>query len=204
MTAANLPTILGISFRPCLDYFIFVIINIVILQKHYLYVAVLGGSRGEPFFTQARRRSVNLSDALRKIRLLKAVSVEHGSSPMEVETARNLIRTLMERFAVPTDMAPERPQVFQMSWVYWEHLLGEYGLELRRFGKRGNAQVGRDRMVLIRLDTGHWRVRQRGQGGGTLIAAGVGVETLREYMKRFGPRAYAFTTRSSDTIYRRR
>jgi hypothetical protein len=140
---------------------------------------------------------MNLSDALRKIRLLKAVSVEHGSSPTEVENARNLIQVLMKRFSVPTDMAPERPQVFQMSWVYWEHLLGEYG-------KRGNVQIGRDRMVLIRLDTGHWRVRQSEQGGGALIAAGVGVETLRDYMKRFGPRVYAFTTRSPDAIFRRR
>lgn len=147
---------------------------------------------------------MNLSDALRKIRLLKAVSVEHGSSPTEVENARHLMQVLMKRFSVPTEMPPERPQVFQMSWVYWEHLLGEYGLELRRFGKRGNAQIGRDRIVLIRLDTGHWRVRQSGQGAGAAIAAGVGVETLREYMKRFGPRAYAFTTRSPDTIFRRR
>jgi hypothetical protein len=147
---------------------------------------------------------MNLSDALRKIRLLKAVSVEHGSSPTEVENARNLMRALMERFSVPTDMAPERPQVFQMSWVYWDHLLGEYGLELRHFGKRGNAQIGRDRMILIRLDTGHWRVRQLERGADAPLAAGVGVETLREYLKHFGPRAYAFTTRSSDTIFRRR
>ncbi len=154
--------------------------------------------------TGAQRQSVNLSDALRKIRLLKAVSTAHGSLPAEVENAQNRMHALMERFSVPSDAANERPQVFQMSWVYWEHLLGEYNLELRRFGKRGNAQIGRDRLILIRLDTGHWRVRQSGQGEGTPLAAGVGVETLRDYLKHSGPRVYAFTTRSSDTIFHRR
>ena len=146
------------------------------------------------------RPNVNLIDALRKIRLLNQVKVAYGALPAEEENAQILIRALMRRFAVKNSAMPVPPRpVFHLSWVYWEHLLGEYGLQLRRFGKRGNAQIGSDRMILIRLDSGAWRVRPVVQTAHAPLAAGVGVETLREYLKRLGPRSYAFVTTSLDS-----
>lgn len=143
---------------------------------------------------------MNLIDALRKIRLLNQVKVANGALPAEEKNAQILIRALMRRFAVKDDAMPVPPRsVFHLSWVYWEHLLGDYGLQLRRFGKRGNAQIGGDRMILIRLDSGAWRVRRAGQTAGAPLAVGVGVETLREYLKRSGPRSYAFVTTSPDS-----
>ncbi len=147
--------------------------------------------------------SVNLTDAIRKIRQLRLVSRDRGAMPAEVDNARGRVRALMERFAMPTEAPPEpRPQS-RMSWVYWEHLLGEYGLELRRFGKRGNAQVGRDRRILIRLDSGHWRIERSAATAAGPLAAGVGIESLREYLKREGPRYYAFAS-GGQTGFRRR
>ncbi len=146
---------------------------------------------------------MNLTDAIRKIRQLRMVSRDRGATPAEIENAESRVRALMERFAISTEAPPEPRPLFRMSWVYWEHLLGEYGLELRRFGKRGNAQIGRDRLIVIRLDSGHWRIQRSAATTGAPLAAGVGIETLREYLKREGPRYYAFSS-GTQMGFRRR
>jgi hypothetical protein len=147
---------------------------------------------------------MKLEDALRKIRLLRAVKPENGASDAEVENAANLVQSLMDRFAVrPEDAAPVRPPIFRMSWVYWDQLCNEYGLELTRFGKRGSARIGNDRIVLMRLETGEWRVRRSGQGADQTIAQDRGVETLRIYLSRNAGRIYSLS-RNAPGVYRSR
>jgi hypothetical protein len=137
---------------------------------------------------------MKLEDALRKIRLLRAVKPENGASEAEVENAANLAQALMDRFSVrPEDARPSRPQIFQMSWVYWEHLLDEYGLALNRFGKRGTAQLTTDKLLHMRLDTGEWRVQRAARGVWETIAHDRGVETLRDYLSRNAPRMYSLS-----------
>ena len=87
---------------------------------------------------------MKLEDALRKIRLLRQVKAEHGASDAEAENASAIIRTLMERFAVKSEeVRPSNEMPFRrMTWVYWDHLLEEHGLELRHFGKRGSVSIG--------------------------------------------------------------
>ena len=62
---------------------------------------------------------MKFEDALRKIRLLRQVKPENGSSEAEAESAAALVRTLMERFAVkPEETRPANGPLFRMSWVY--------------------------------------------------------------------------------------
>ena len=132
---------------------------------------------------------MKLEDALRKIRLLRQVKAEHGASDAEAENASAIIRTLMERFAVKSEeLRPSNEMPFRrMSWVYWDHLLEEHGLELRHFGKRGSVSIGQDTQALMRLDTGEWRV-QRGHNGSTqVLAVGQGVETFQSFLSKNAP-----------------
>jgi len=149
---------------------------------------------------------MKLEDALRKIRLLRQVKPEHGASDAEAENAAMLMRTLMDRFAVKSeDVRPSNGSLFRMSWVYWDHLLDEYGLELAHFGKRGSATISRDTQVLIRLDTGEWRV-QRSRLGGTepeLVAEGEGVGTFQTYLTKNAPRMYSLSS-SRRGVFRSR
>jgi hypothetical protein len=147
---------------------------------------------------------MKFEDALRKIRLLRAVKPENGASDAEVENAANLVQSLMDRFAVrPEDAAPVRPPIFRMSWVYWEQLCNEYGLELTRFGKRGSARIGTDRIVLMRLETGEWRVQRSAHGVDETIAQDRGVETLRIYLSRNTSRIYSLA-QNAPGVYRSR
>ena len=138
---------------------------------------------------------MTLEDALRKIRSLRQVKAQNGSSEAEAESATQIISTLMDRFAIkPEDVSPVtdmRP--FRMTWDYWDNLVAEYGLQLRRFGKRGSVPISGEAQALIRLDTGLWRV-QRGQNGSTqVVAEGTGVETFQIYLNKNAPRMYSLS-----------
>lgn len=148
---------------------------------------------------------MRIEDALRKIRLLRQVKAENGSSAAEAENAALLIRALMDRFAVkPEEVRPANDAAFgRMSWVYWDHLAAEHGLELAHFGKRGSVSISRDTQALIRLDTGDWRV-QRGQNDATeVLATGKGVETFQTYLSRNGPRMFSMSGHHTS-VFRRR
>jgi hypothetical protein len=89
---------------------------------------------------------MKVEDALRKIRLLRLVNADNGASDAEAENASSLVRRLMDRFAVKSEETRKpSPSQFRMSWVYWDHMLYDFGLELHHFGKRGSAQIGPDR-----------------------------------------------------------
>jgi hypothetical protein len=147
---------------------------------------------------------MKIEDALRKIRLLRQVKCENGSSDAEAENAAQIIRSLMERYAVKSEeVRPSNNEPFRGSWVYWDHLAEEYGLELRRFGKRGSVSIGRDTQAVLRLDTGSWRV-QRGNNGSTqLLAEGTGVETFQSYLSKNAPRMFSLGS-SKNSVFRRR
>jgi hypothetical protein len=147
---------------------------------------------------------MKIEDALRKIRLLRQVKAENGSSNSEAESAAQIIRSLMERYAVKSEeVRPANGSMFRMSWVYWDHLVEEYGLELRRFGKRGSVSIDRDMQAVMRLDTGSWRV-QRGNNGSTeVLAEGTGVETFQTYLSKNAPRMFSLG-RNRNSVFRRR
>lgn len=166
------------------------------------FEALARASRGGNVTEQAV--AMKIEDALRKIRLLRQVKPENGASDAEAENAAMLVRTLMERFAVKSeDVRPNNGPMFRMSWVYWEQLLNEYGLELRRFGKRGSARIGRDQQVLIRLDTGEWRVERTTPVGAEQVAADKSVETFRTFLSKNAPRMYSLSV-GNRSIFRRR
>jgi hypothetical protein len=141
-------------------------------------------------------KRMKIEDALRKIRLLLTVSRENGSSEGEVRNAARLARALMERHGLTNgDLHPKPAPVFRMSWVYWQHLMDEYGVRLRHFGKRGNASLGDGRLIFIRLDSGQWQVQKTSPGGWETIQRDFGVESLRAYLMKSGPRMYSFARR---------
>jgi hypothetical protein len=136
-------------------------------------------------------------DALRKIGLLRRMRTENGASAAEADNAARLAKALMERYAIkPEDVRSDsHASAFRMTWVYWQELLHDFGLQLRHFGHRGNAEMGRDRIIYITLRTGQWWIEQRLHGGWQTGARDRGVESLREYLTQHAPRSYTLLRR---------
>jgi len=139
---------------------------------------------------------VNADDALRKIALLRQIKTAHGALDAEAKTAERLVKALMERYAIKSeDIAhASAAPVFRMTWVYWESLLDQFGLTLHHFGHRGNAQIGRDRIVYVNLRNSQWWLEQRAAGGWKTIVRDWGVESLRRYLDAHA-RGYSFMRR---------
>jgi hypothetical protein len=78
-----------------------------------------------------------------------------------------------------------------MTWVYWEQLLAEFGISLNRFGGRASASLGTDALILIRLAAGQWHIRQKSPAGWKIMVRDFGVESLRAYLAKYGPRTYS-------------
>lgn len=139
---------------------------------------------------------MKVEDALRKVRLLRRVRPENGASVPEAENAARLAQALIERYALrPDDARREAAPVFHLTWVYWQRLMDEFGIKLRHFGKRGNASLGDGRLIFIRLDSGQWQVQLTSPGGWETVQRDWGVESLRGYLLKSGPRLYSFTRR---------
>jgi hypothetical protein len=139
---------------------------------------------------------MNSTDILRKIELLRNVKPENGAFDSEVDNAARLEKVLMDRYAVKAEEVPNKPApAYRMTWVYWEHLVEEFGFELRRFGRRGNVTIGGNRIVYIKLESGQWWVEEKSAGGWNTLAKDWGVESLREYLSKHAPRSYAFFRR---------
>ncbi len=135
---------------------------------------------------------MRIEDALRKVRLLRRVKPENGASAPEAENAARLAEALVRRYALESDNLPrEAAPASRLSWVYWQHLMDEFGIKLRHFGKRGNASLGDGRLLFIRLDSGQWQVQRTSPGGWETIERDRGVESLRDYLRKSGPRSYS-------------
>ena len=135
---------------------------------------------------------MRVEDALRKIRLLRRISPENGASKFEAETATRLAQALMERYSIEKeDVRPVAAPRSRMTWIYWEHLLAEFGLALDRFGGRGSASLGNGVVVVIRLAAGHWHAQQASSGGSKIAARDSGLASLREYLVKHARRSYS-------------
>ena len=136
-------------------------------------------------------------DALRKIGLLRRMRTENGASAAEADNAGRLAKALMERYAIkPEDVRSDsHAPALRMTWVYWQELLHDFGLQLRHFGHRGNAEMGRDRIIYVTLRTGQWWIEQRSHGGWQAGARDWGVESLREYLTQHAQRSYTLLRR---------
>jgi sarcosine oxidase gamma subunit len=135
---------------------------------------------------------MRVEDALRKIRLLRKVIPERGASKSEAETATRLVQALMERYSVgKEDVQPFATPRNRMTWVYWEQLLAEFGMALNRLGGHASASPGNGALIVIRLATGHWHVRQVSPQGWKIAVRDSGLESLRAYLAKYGPRSYS-------------
>jgi hypothetical protein len=135
---------------------------------------------------------MTVEDALRKIRLLRRVIPANGAFEAEAETASRLVRTLMERYSIGiADLSPVATPPSRMTWVYWEQLLADFGMSLDRFGQRASVRLGNGKLIVIRLAANQWHVQQLSSDGWKIIARDFGVETLRAYLAKNGPRSYS-------------
>ena len=135
---------------------------------------------------------MRIEDVLRKIRLLRRVIPQNGASESEAETASRLVQALMERYSIgQEDVHPVASPRNRMTWVYWEHLLAEFGIALDRFGGRASASLGNGAIIAIRLATGHWHVQQVSTKGWNIAIRDCGLESLREYLAKHAPRSYS-------------
>jgi hypothetical protein len=142
---------------------------------------------------------MKLHDVLQRLRLLRTVRPEEDAD--EAENAVNLTRILRERFSVGSeDVASASSFAHRISWVDWQDSLGEFGIQLRHFGRRGTASLGNSKQVVIRLDSGQWQMQQRSPGGWETVARDWGRESLRAYLIKNGPpRHPLFKRRQSRT-----
>jgi hypothetical protein len=133
---------------------------------------------------------VRTEDALRKIKLLRQVRVENGALPTEAENALRLVEALMVRHAIkPEDVSAASPRpTSRMTWIYWQELLNEFGLQLSRFGRRGNAAIGNDKVIYIKLGTAQWWIEQRSGDERQTSVRDWGVESLRNYLNQHARR----------------
>jgi uncharacterized protein DUF2786 len=135
---------------------------------------------------------MKFEDALRKIRLLRKLVPENGASDAEAEAAARMIQNLMKRYSIDRqDVVPVASPPSRMTWIYWEQLLGEFGIALNRFGGRGSASLGTDALIIIRLAPGQWQIQEKSPAGWKIKVRNFGLESLRAYLAKFGPRSYS-------------
>jgi hypothetical protein len=132
-------------------------------------------------------------DALRKVRLLHDYSIDKGAFEAEAENAANLARLLMERYGIEKEQARPSQEYSQerTTWVYWDHLFNQFSLELRHFGRRGNAALGNGETAVIHLDASEWHVQKPSPTGWMIVAKGQGPQSLGDYLARNVPRVYS-------------
>ena len=122
---------------------------------------------------------MKIHDVLRRLRLLRTVAPE----PQEAENQVNLAEILRDRFSVGSEeVRSASKSVYQTSWIEWQELLGEFDIQLRHFGRRGNALLKNGKQVLIKLNNDQWHVQQKSPGGWETIARDWGRESFRAYM----------------------
>lgn len=141
---------------------------------------------------------------VRKIEALERIKTDPGAFPGEAENAERLRRKLAGRLPAraledsvkaATTVAVETASTAgtcPSTWYYWEELLGELGLRLSRFGKRGSVSLGPIGVLHIKLETGCWRVEGRSSARSRVPSEGSGLESLRRYLISNGLRPYSF------------
>jgi uncharacterized protein DUF2786 len=135
---------------------------------------------------------MRVEDALRKIRLLRRLVPENGASEFEAETASRLVQALMDRYSIgKADVQGVPSPRNRMTWVYWEQMLTEFGIGLDRFGGRASVTLGSDARVVIQLASGHWHLQQASPQGWKTAVRDSGLESLRAYLTKHGPRSYS-------------
>ncbi len=129
---------------------------------------------------------MNAKEALRKIELLRRMTLERGASTAEAAAATRLARELSERYGLERDREDIRPNIpprQSLTWAYWEQLVGEFGFDLRTFGGRASVELPNQTRLIIRLDGSRWHVEGRSRQGWQQLTSGTGVEAARHSLR---------------------
>jgi len=140
---------------------------------------------------------MNREDTVRRLRALRNLSEDRGAFPAEVESARSLIRSLEKRYGIEDPgPVPELPPA--SDWPAWNCMMREFGLEGRRFLKSASAIIDSTRIIIIRLDTGHWQVQRKTSSGYQVIVENHNPESLGAYLRQNAPHKYTFAQTSES------
>ncbi len=135
---------------------------------------------------------MKIDDVMRRVRLLREYSTDRGASEAEAQNASRLADLLMERYRLGQGEFQPQPRPFQRPvWDYWRYMLSEFGIELRTFGRRASADVGRGATAIIRIENNHWHVQKPSAEGWEIVAEGKGLDSMRSYLSKNAPRAYS-------------
>jgi len=140
---------------------------------------------------------MNREDALRRLKALRNLSEDNGAFPAEVESARNLIHQLEQRYGV-NEPVPEPELPPASDWPAWDWMLREFELVARRFLKSASVALDPTRTIIIRLDTGHWQVQLKTNSGARVVAENHNPESLRAYLNKNTPHKYTFRQASGS------
>lgn len=135
---------------------------------------------------------MKIDDVMRRVRLLREYSTDRGASEAEAQNASRLADLLMERYRLgQCDMRAQPRPFHRPVWDYWRFLFSEFDIDLRTFGKRASADVGRGATAIIRIETNEWHVQKPSAAGWETIAQGIGLDSMRSYLSKNAPRAYS-------------
>ncbi len=135
-------------------------------------------------------------EALRKVTLLRRMTLENGASASEAAAASRMAEDLMRRYVgqevVEPKVTPVVTKVQEVSTEPWARLLDEFGYQLKTFNGRCSAGLSRTSRLLIRAEDQRWEVQQSSPAGWKTKTRGFGIHGLRDYLTRNTARRYTF------------
>jgi len=145
---------------------------------------------------------MNREEALRKIALLREMTLENGASASEADAASRLAQDLMQRYVAEPIKKVHTPPTFvkvapvkaqEVSTEPWARLLDEFGLQLKTFNGRCSAALSRTTRLLVRAEDQRWEVQETSATGWKATTRGFGFNALRDYLTKHSARRYTFT-----------
>ncbi|HVN88640.1 MAG TPA: DUF2786 domain-containing protein [Candidatus Binataceae bacterium] len=142
---------------------------------------------------------MNRQEALRKIALLRQMTLDNGASASEAAAAAKLAQDLMSRYVgEPKKVEPPRSvqvavKAQEVPTEPWARLLDEFGYQLKTFNGRCSAGLSRTSRLLIRAEDQRWEVQESSLTGWRTTTRGIGFHSLRDFLTRNTARRYTFT-----------
>lgn len=139
-------------------------------------------------------------EALRKIALLREMTLDNGASPSEAEVAARMVDDLLRRYVGESEKKVEAPtsvkvavKAQEVSTEPWARLLDEFGFQLKTFNGRCSAGLSRTKRLLVRVEDQRWEVQESSAAGWKTASRGIGFHALRDYLTKNTARRYTFS-----------
>jgi hypothetical protein len=129
---------------------------------------------------------MNPRNLLQRLWLRRVSPSQYGAGA--TEDTVNLAPIFGQRFSIESqDVRFASSNAYRESWVDWRDSLRQLGIDLCYIGRRGHASLKNGKQLLIRLDSGQWKVQQESPGGWEIVARDWGRTSLRAYLIKDSP-----------------